>query len=177
MINIYSLHHPVTGELRYVGKTIKHDVNQRLKEHVRDCFKFNYPSSCWIRSLKLNGLIPEITVLDSVEDYEWEFWEQFYIEYFRSLNCKLLNIEKGGLHFLSYKGKKLSKKHIFNINNSSKSENKKRPILQYSKQGIFIKEYKSALDAYNQTGIWKESIRNSMRGRSKSAGGYIWKYK
>lgn len=49
-----------------------------------------------------------------------------------------------------------------------------KPILQYSKEGKFIKEYKSI----SEVGFVSiTSICNCLSGRSKTAGGFVWKYK
>lgn len=50
-----------------------------------------------------------------------------------------------------------------------------KKILQYDKNNIFIKEYKSITDAYNETGI--NHINLCCREKTKTAGGFIWKYK
>lgn len=50
-----------------------------------------------------------------------------------------------------------------------------RNILQYDFNNNLIKEYKSITDAYNETGI--NHISLCCRGKSKTAGGFIWKYK
>jgi hypothetical protein len=49
------------------------------------------------------------------------------------------------------------------------------PVEQYSKDGTFIKEYRSVKDAIKETGILHVSC--ACRGERKTAGGYIWKYK
>lgn len=49
------------------------------------------------------------------------------------------------------------------------------PVEQYSKDGTFIKEYRSVKDAIKETGILHVSC--ACRGNRKTAGGYIWKYK
>ena len=53
----------------------------------------------------------------------------------------------------------------------------KNPVLQYSKDGEFIAEYNSALEAERKTGINNSNISQCCKGKRKSAGGYIWKYK
>lgn len=52
-----------------------------------------------------------------------------------------------------------------------------RAISQFSKEGIFINNYPSATIAAQITSIGRKSIVNCLTGRSKSAGGYLWKYK
>ena len=52
-----------------------------------------------------------------------------------------------------------------------------KPIVQYDKLGNLIGEYKSATIASEVTGIGRKAITNCLGNRSKSAGGYVWKYK
>lgn len=50
----------------------------------------------------------------------------------------------------------------------------KKPILQYSKDGEFIREWTSASDVQF---IKRKAIVECLSGRNKTAGGFIWKYK
>ena len=52
-----------------------------------------------------------------------------------------------------------------------------KPILQFSKDGEFIAEYPSIMEASRQTGCNLGHICSCCRGERKSAGGFIWKYK
>lgn len=50
------------------------------------------------------------------------------------------------------------------------------PILQFSKDGTLIKEWQSAYEAERKLGIPQPSICNCLKGRYKSAGGFVWRY-
>ena len=50
------------------------------------------------------------------------------------------------------------------------------PILQFSKDGTLIKEWPSACEAERQLGISHSHICHCLKGRLKSAGGYVWRY-
>lgn len=52
-----------------------------------------------------------------------------------------------------------------------------KPILQLSKNGILIKEFKSAPEAALELNISRTGINNCCNGLSKSSGGFIWKHK
>jgi hypothetical protein len=54
-----------------------------------------------------------------------------------------------------------------------------KPVQQYTKNMVFIKEYPSAREASRQTGINSAGIIQCCNGKYgfKTAGGYIWKYK
>ena len=50
-------------------------------------------------------------------------------------------------------------------------------ILQFSKDGTFIKEWSSSHEAERQLGISQSNICHCLKGRKKSAGGFVWRYK
>ena len=52
----------------------------------------------------------------------------------------------------------------------------KRPVVQYSLDGVFIASYDSATAASKSTGTRLSSITSVCNGKFKSAGGYIWKF-
>lgn len=52
-----------------------------------------------------------------------------------------------------------------------------KPVLQFTKNGVFITEYPSTAETNRQTGICRSQIRGCCNGNRKSAGGYIWKWK
>lgn len=49
-------------------------------------------------------------------------------------------------------------------------------VVQYSKSGDFMKEYNSIREASKECKISEDGIGNCCAGRSKSSGGYVWKY-
>lgn len=55
--------------------------------------------------------------------------------------------------------------------------NKSKAVIQYSKSGDLIAEYGSIKEAQRMTGIADSNIGSCCRGKYKSAGGFIWKYK
>lgn len=70
------------------------------------------------------------------------------------------------------KGRKHSEQHQMNI---EKSLNK--PILQYTTDGIFVKEWKSATDVQKTLGYNKSNINKCLKGHIKRCYGSIWRYK
>lgn len=75
----------------------------------------------------------------------------------------------------------------YNINYGTRNErcsekqlNRKdlsKPVKQFKKDGVFIKEYPSMKEAERQTGFDQRGISQCCNGRRKQAYGYIWKYK
>jgi hypothetical protein len=54
----------------------------------------------------------------------------------------------------------------------------KRPVAQYSKDGVLIAEYESTCEAERQTGVCQTNIAQCCGGKKhyKSAGGFKWSY-
>ena len=61
---------------------------------------------------------------------------------------------------------------LTNRNNCRKSKNK--PILQFDLDGNFIREWECTADVGNEV---RCNIRHCLKGKQKTAYGYIWKYK
>ena len=57
------------------------------------------------------------------------------------------------------------------------SESQYKKVLQFNKNGEFIKEYKSIKMAAEETNIDKSSISRNCNNKIKSAGGFIWYFK
>ena len=62
----------------------------------------------------------------------------------------------------------------YNINYGTRNDKTKKPILQYTLDGEFIREWSSATDVGREV---NSTICNCLKGRYKTAYGYIWKYK
>ena len=78
MTQIYVLIDPRTEEIRYVGKTVK-SLKARVADHRRR-FDWN----------------PRIELVQEVLDDFWQEAERYWIAYYRSIGCDLVNVAKGG---------------------------------------------------------------------------------
>ena len=73
-------------------------------------------------------------------------------------------------------GNEEAKKALRKVKNGVKYE--KRPVLMFTMDGDFVREFSSIVDASKITGAPKDSIsRCCKHERYKSAGGYKWEYK
>ena len=62
----------------------------------------------------------------------------------------------------------------YNINYGTRNDKIKKPILQYSLNGEFIREWPSATDVGKEV---RGAIYDCIRGKQKTAINFIWKYK
>lgn len=71
--------------------------------------------------------------------------------------------------------------HRININHGTNllrsALKRRKAILQFSKDGIFLAEYSSTIEAEKETGVWHNNISKTCKGKARTAGGFIWKYK
>ena len=96
-VQIYGLVDPRDEKIKYIGKA--NNSYNRLKGHIYECKKENKTNNKkvnWIKTLVKLGLKPELEILDEVEESNWQFWEQWWIELFKSWNFDLKNSTKGG---------------------------------------------------------------------------------
>lgn len=73
----------------------------------------------------------------------------------------------------------VKRQHIIRqYNYNAENDKNAKSILQYDKSGIFIREYRSVAEASRENNFQnRTNIIVNLKGRSKSAYGYVWKYK
>lgn len=62
-------------------------------------------------------------------------------------------------------------------NQSGKNHFRAKAVIQYSLTNEYVNEFDTITEAAKETNIKRNCIDNCLRGSSKSAGGYRWKYK
>lgn len=65
-----------------------------------------------------------------------------------------------------------------NVESARKKANKVRltKVNQYDFNGNYLRSFNSVKEAAKHVGVHQSGISNNLRGVSKSAGGYVWKY-
>lgn len=63
----------------------------------------------------------------------------------------------------------------YGSHNTNAGEGRKKPILQLL-DGIVIKRWKSAIDVERELNIQSRNIAKVLKGKRKTAGGYMWAY-
>ena len=64
----------------------------------------------------------------------------------------------------------------FGTINKRIAEKISKPVLQFTKDGEFIKKWKSATQIQRELGFYGTNITRCCKGKLKSAGGYKWHY-
>ena len=164
MVKIYVLKDPRTSIVRYVGATTQ-TLNKRLVGHVWDAKNLSGTRKInWIKQLLELELKPIIELIEETE--EWIEREKYWYNYYKAIT-ELVNTNNGG--------QGVFKKDADSIKRTT--EAKYTPILQHSLAGELIQEWPCIKDATIALGLARNSIKNNLRGRSASCGGFIWKYK
>lgn len=92
--------------------------------------------------------------------------------YERGFNCKEIK-EKWGIHPMQMQ----RIRNTYGKKYAQKDDPRKKPVLQFDKNGNFIKEYESGYEASIETNICYSNILRCIAKTLKSAGGYVWKLK
>ena len=90
---IYTLSHPLTNEIRYVGLTRK-TLEERLRGHLKSKDKVH--RNFWIKKLLKEGLKPKIELIEEVDDDIGPETEIFWISMFKLWGFRLCNLTEGG---------------------------------------------------------------------------------
>lgn len=92
---IYDLSDPITGHVRYVGKSVK--PRERLAAHIREARQGSVlHSRRWIDGLLQQGLRPVFGILDEVDQERSNDCERFWIATLKFLGVDLTNRTPGG---------------------------------------------------------------------------------
>lgn len=94
---IYALVDLRDNSIRYIGKA--NNIISRKKTHIYESINSKPGSTkkCdWIRKVYNSGFEIDIIEIDIVNKTEWQFWETFYIDLFKTWRFDLTNMTKGG---------------------------------------------------------------------------------
>ena len=71
------------------------------------------------------------------------------------------------------------RKYNQNYGNRTQRQSEKcsKPVLQYTKSGEFVREWKSATDVERNLGYYSQNISSCCTGKRKNAHNFIWRYK
>ena len=87
------------------------------------------------------------------------------------VNHKDENKENNSVHNLEWCTNK------YNSNYGTRNQRISKSVLQYTKSGVFVREWKSATDVKRNLGYSSCDISSCCTGRYKTAYNFIWKFK
>lgn len=192
---------------KYIGKTTQ-SIRKRWQEHIKDSKKEKCEIRPLYRAIRKYGVENfsikqvekcNVNILSEREQY----WIQYYDTYKKGYNATI-----GGDSSILYDHDGVIQKYLAlhsiqevadvfkchrdtvhniliandipitsgNIVNSKKTS---KPIFQYTKDGKFIKEYPSAMEAARQIGgeQYMPNISRCANGKRKTANKYVWRWK
>lgn len=113
-----------------------------------------------------------------------EYYHRPAIELIFLTKSEHLSLHHKGKHLSEETKRKLSKANSGNNNpffgkhhTEEYRKNKSKPILQYTKEGEFIKEWTSGIEASMVLGINNSNITQCCKGKRNYAGGFVWRYR
>ena len=204
-VKIYVLKNPETNQIHYVGRSVNPKGRYRVHIHLALKSKHKNIKDAWICSLLNKNTKPTLEIIESVNQSEAIEREKFWIEELRKTcdlknsrdyieNTYLFSEESRKKMSESHKGKPSSRKGTTTSNETKEKIRKSKtgikclestkiklgkPVLQYDKNGKFIKEWNSTKEVERTLGLKQTLISSTALGRKyrKTCGGFIWKYK
>lgn len=171
MIGIYKITNP-KGKV-YIGQAV--DITRRENVYKRLNCKGQIKLYNSLLKYGFSEHIFEVVEECNVEELNERerHWQDFYNVLEEGLNLKLTEtLDRSGRM-----SKESIERKIKNTDYIGRSIKFNKPILQYSLEGIFLKEWDSSTKAGEALGISKGNITNCCKGVFNQSGGFIWKYK
>lgn len=172
-VYIYTLSDPITGEVRYVGKTIK-KLRDRLKIHIWIARHGNKTHRCaWIRKLLEQAVEPVITQIEMVEGArEWADRECYWIKKYTHDGARLTNATAGGegWHGLKHKEESKIKIGIAHKGKVISADQKRKQSLAMSGRKLTQAHKDKLADANKGRGVsqaTKIKISNTQSGKPR----------
>lgn len=167
----------------YIGQT-RQKLDIRLKGHCND--SFNIKKNCF--NTKKSRAIRKYMEFSVDILYQGNDLDSEEIKFIKELKAidNGYNITEGGFNHFSRvmsdeTKEKLRqsgiKRGISDEMLNKATEIKKKPVIQLSLTGEFIKEWESTKEASKELKIGRTSIKNCLNGLSKTGKGFIWKFK
>jgi hypothetical protein len=154
-------------QVRYVGKSNK--PLQRFNRHINENV-VNRKSS-WIKSLKLNGLLPILEIIDEVPLCDWEFWEKHYIKLYKSCGAKLLNMNDGGQGATPIR-ETIEKQRRIKFGKKITEETRLKLSISNKGRKISEKQKKQLSDARKGKPLHPNTIKGAIEKSSKKVSSY-----
>ncbi len=171
---IYTLNHPITNEVRYIGYTVT-SLEERLRGHIKDCNYKNKNSHKvkWIKKLITEGLKPTINLLENIETRKIAVFREIQLIFeYRLLGYNLVNGTDGGEGGTGYKFTEQQIKDKIARQTGRKlppcSEERKLKISQANKGRLMTEEQRAKMTGLIRSEEHKIKLSKANKGRKLS---------
>ena len=151
----------------YIGQTTRNPMT-RLYEHMSKKGSILHRAFC-----KYGKDQFDLSILHNVPDNKLDEYEILEILERNTIKPKGYNLEYGGNIYKNVSDATREKQSISKTGNNNP---RCRKIEQYTSDRVFINTYDCIVQAATELGTTKQNITECLKGRSKTAGGFIWKY-
>lgn len=128
------------------------------------------PVHKWMFSVYEKGGKINIEKIDECSESEWENREKSLIKKYKDEGHKLLNIDEGGKGVIT-----AEKRSIDSITRSAEAH--KKPVTAFNLDGSKYMDFNSLTEAAAFLNGKANNINSVLSGHTKSAYGYMWRYK
>lgn len=174
---------PVKGfEKYYVSNTgkVKGPSGLILKPGLRQgykvvylCIGHNKKKTTDVHRLVANAFIPNLENKPEIDHINRDRWDN------RVENLRWVDHKENANNPLTLEYRRKTAKRGINsvrFGKVGKLNGKSKTVYQFTKEGVFIREFESVRQAGIITGICNRTIALNANNKIKSAGGYKWKY-
>lgn len=170
MTHIYSLSDPVSGTVRYVGKTNR-DPSLRFRVHLSINRQTRTYKQSWITNLKTRGLRPQTEIIASVPEDRGASAERIWIGFYRWLGYPLVNHSAGGESgfFGGHHTKEAKQRISDGLRGKKPSALSVATLIERNKLRVWTSEMRDKMSqsrpGYRATLETKEKMSAALRGR------------
>lgn len=182
--SLYALCVKQTGEVFYIGQTTKNietRLKEHLKEHKRKNFKFKHKNYKILKEQKIGNIIEIFKILSYNSKEELNTAEIKYIEWCKDIGIKLTNLTEGGDGTLGkvWSKEERERRSIENafLGVTGADHPTSIPVIQYSINNEFIKEWENQTEAAKFFKTSKSNISSCCNGSRNAVAGFRWAYK
>lgn len=178
---------PIKGYEDYYISNYGNVVSKKRKTIIRKTFirngyvavvlfKDNVKKTFSVHRLVAISFLPNPNNLPQVNHKDEDKTNNFvYVNHDGNVDVDKSNLEWCNIKYNVTYG--TTKKRMVSTRNNKKSLNSEKQVIQYSKNGDYITEYKSISEAARFNNLSLGDLSEACNGKRKTLNGYIWKIK
>jgi group I intron endonuclease len=174
------------GKKNALGYIHKEESKKKMREKTKEAYKNGFTGRKGLKSSEEH--IRKFKESKSLVVFQYDLNENFIKEFVSIKEASVITSSSSSGICQVCKGNRLTSNGFIwkykSINTNKKYKHKKphivknnKPVIQYSKSGNIISEYKSAREASDYTGVCWKVISMCVNNKRKTGGKFIWKFK